>query len=141
MKTIIYAPPSAGCENSARVLASAITPALRPRGARVMQMRFPSEMRAATLARHHSASMEVDCAFFMERVVDHPALMRAEHRILIPNPEWLDPPTRRLAANCTHVWHKSHFSLNRLRPLFPKAQHAYLEAHVNSIREVLGGTE
>jgi hypothetical protein len=126
MKTAIYLPPSAGCDASARILASALAPDLRVSDGPIRFFRSPHELSRNQMAAHPSADMDIECAFFLERVLDHPALMRARHRILIPNPEWLDPGSRALAGNCTQVWHKSRFSQQRLAPLFPQATHAYL---------------
>jgi hypothetical protein len=126
MRTVIYAPPSAGCDNSVRILGSTIEPVIRQRGGTLVSLRLDAAITRPALDRHPSAGLEVDCAFFLERMIDHPALMTARHRILIPNPEWLGPRTERLAVRCTHVWHKSRDSLSRLSPIFPQAQHAYL---------------
>lgn len=106
-------------------MASTIAPAL-PNGAEASRMTFPAAVRADAFAAHPSARIKVDCAIFLERVVDHPALMAAAHRIFIPNPEWLDPRTAKLARRCTHFWHKTRFSLDRIAPMFPDAEHVFL---------------
>src|SRR5689334_21671783 len=125
MRTVIYAPPSAGCDNSVRILTSIIAPVLQRRGDGLFQLRLDPRITRQALDSHATADLDVDCAFFLERMIEHPALMKARHRILIPNPEWLGPRTELLAAACTHVWHKSRDSLNRLGPIFPDARHAY----------------
>jgi len=126
MRTVIYAPPSAGCDNSVRILGSIIDPVVQQRGGSLVQLRLDARITRQALDRHPTADLDVDCAFFLERIVEHPALMKARHRILIPNPEWLGPRMEHLAASCTQVWHKSRDSLSRLGPIFPQAQHAYL---------------
>lgn len=125
MKTMIYHLPSAGCQIDAMILSSAISPALPAHG-KPSLMSFPTSLTADAFAQHPSAAAEIDCAYFIERPVDHPALMKARHRILIPNAEWLDARAIQLARRCTHVWHKSLFSLERLAPLLPDAEHVYL---------------
>jgi hypothetical protein len=126
MKVAIYAPPSPGCENSATILAAAIGPAIAARGGSILHMRFPVTAGSAELAAHETAGLDIDCAFFMERMIDHPALLRARHRILLPNPEWLDERTIRQGQRCTQVWHKSRFSRETVAPLFPAASHMFI---------------
>lgn len=126
MNVIIYFPPSAGCENSGKIVSSAIAPALQVAGGNTKFIRAPIHLSRAQLQHAQTTNLDVDCAIFMESIIDHPALLSARHRILIPNPEWLDPQTQRLASTCTHIWHKSRFSLERLKSVFPHAQHAYL---------------
>lgn len=126
MNVVIYAPPSAGCETSAQILGSVLQAQVEAQGGKLSRMTFPHMMGVDAMAALPGDVGEVDCAFFVERVVDHPALTKARCRIFLPNPEWLDPATAVLARRCTHIWHKSRFSLERLRPLFPDAQHIYV---------------
>jgi glycosyltransferase involved in cell wall biosynthesis len=126
MRTVICAPPSAGCDNSVRILGSIIGPEAEQRGGSLVKLRLDPRNTRQALERHSTADMDVECVFFLERLVEHPALMKARHRILIPNPEWLGPRMEQLARTCTHVWHKSRDSLSRLAPIFPQAQHDYL---------------
>lgn len=96
------------------------------RGGTLGGLRLPYGATREELANHPSANVEADCVIFMERIFDHPALMKARHRILIPNPEWVDEQCQTLAINCTQIWHKSQYSLQRLTPVFPQARHVFL---------------
>ncbi len=126
MNIVIYFPPSPGCEHDGQIIGSAIAPVLKEVDGKVDFVRARAQTPRSELQKHPTANLDVDCAFFMERILDHPALLKAKHRILIPNPEWLDPQTHALASACTHIWHKSRFSMERLLPVFPRALHAYL---------------
>lgn len=125
MNVIVYHPPSPGCENSAKILAAAISASPAARDATVRILNLLPAPRPRLLETVPPLG-DVDCAIFMERMIDHPSLLEARHRILVPNPEWLVPQTLNLASRCTEVWHKSHFSLDRLAPVLPAARHAYL---------------
>src|ERR1700738_433221 len=46
---------------------------------------------AAVNERLISIKRPIDVVIFFERTLDHPNLWAAQHRILIPNPEWLTP--------------------------------------------------
>lgn len=126
MNVVVYHPPSPGCENSARILASAIAAAPDGRGANLRIVSAPAAGPRKAVLETLRIAGRVDCAIFMERMIDHPALLEARHRILVPNPEWLMPQTLKLAPACTDVWHKSRMSLARLAPLIPCARHEYL---------------
>lgn len=126
MNVVIYFPPSPGCENSAQIISDAIGEfSGKIKGHKVL-MRAPHLMPRDELEKNFTLNFAVDIAIFCERMIDHPALLKARYRILIPNPEWLDPDSYLLAQACTHVWHKSRFSLERLTPLFPHAKNDYL---------------
>jgi glycosyltransferase involved in cell wall biosynthesis len=126
MNVAIYCPPSAGCRQSASLIDEAIRPFVEGLNGKVVQLCLSTQLTQSQLEADASAQLEVTCAIYCERVIDHPALKKAKYQILIPNPEWLDPRTHSLAGMCTHVWHKSHFSLQRLAPIFPQAEHSYL---------------
>jgi len=126
MNVAIYCPPSAGCRQSAFLIGEAIRPFVEGLNGKVVLLCFSTQLTQVQLAADSSAQLEVTCAIYCERVIEHPALKKAKYQILIPNPEWLDARTHSLAGMCTHVWHKSNFSLRRLTPIFPHAEHSYL---------------
>jgi hypothetical protein len=67
-----------------------------------------------------------DCVVFLENIVNHSALLAAKIRILIPNPEQLNNNIAKLVPLCTHMWHKSLFSFNRLSAIFPFCKHEFI---------------
>jgi hypothetical protein len=69
---------------------------------------------------------QVDVVIFFERIVDHPRLWAARHRILIPNPEWLLQQAVDACARLTEMWHKTKASLATLPEFFPNLRHSYI---------------
>ncbi|MGH6727176.1 MAG: glycosyltransferase [Pseudolabrys sp.] len=68
----------------------------------------------------------VDAVIFFERMVDHPNLTAARHRILIPNPERLMPHIVDAASCLTEMWHKTHVSVAPLAKALPNLRHTYI---------------
>lgn len=126
MNVVIYFPPSPGCENSAHIISDAIGHDVGTHKCLKVLVRGSHLMSSREAEQKFKFDFTVDCVIFCERVLDHPALLNARYRILIPNPEWLDPNSYRRAQACTHVWHKSRFSLERLAGAFPSAKNDYL---------------
>lgn len=83
----------------------------------------PAEANAAQL----KFTREARVAVFVERVFEHPGLEAYDRRILLPNPEWLTPRDVDLSRLLvTDVWHKTQFSIGRVRGPLPEARHRYL---------------
>ena len=68
----------------------------------------------------------VDAVIFFERIIDHPQLWAARHRILIPNPERLLPHTAKSVPRLTEIWHKTHFSMATISRFVPILRHSYI---------------
>src|SRR5204862_4086490 len=62
-----------------------------------------------------------DCVFFIEAMIEYSNLLKARHRILVPN-LWLEDTIVRLAGQCNHIWHKSRMSFERLQRYFSKCK-------------------
>jgi len=73
-----------------------------------------------------SIARPVDAVIFFERIIDHPSLAAARHRILIPNPERLAPQALDLAARLTEIWHKTRVSVAPLTKALPDLRHTYI---------------
>jgi hypothetical protein len=67
----------------------------------------------------------VDVVIYFEHTVDHPKLLAARHRILIPNPEWLRDKVGS-ENRLTEMWHKTRVSLATLSGCFPNLRHTYI---------------
>lgn len=64
-----------------------------------------------------------DVAIFIERLFADEGLQRYRERILVPNPEWLDPESAPLAQGVTGIWHKTRFSFAQLARAYPGVRH------------------
>jgi hypothetical protein len=123
-----------GCRADGEVIQSALTPLLRIGRDAIFPIIVPGiAVDRPTIAVDREVveqeiriNFHVDCVFFLETMFDHSALMSAKHRIFIPNPEWILSSFLPRAKQCNHVWHKSRFSLDRLTPVFPNANHVFV---------------
>ena len=65
-------------------------------------------------------------AIFIERIFEHNSLLFYKNRILIPNLEWLDPKSFKLANGLiTEFWHKTNHGFIVGKKLFPNTIHVY----------------
>ena len=68
-----------------------------------------------------------ETAIFVERVFYRSYLDHYKTRILIPNPEWIDPNTELVTHKIIDIiMHKTRHSLNVLQPVFPEIEHRYV---------------
>lgn len=66
-------------------------------------------------------------AIMVERMFSRPFLSSYQERVLMPNPEWLEPHQIDAKKSLVDaVLHKTHFSVQCLKPHFPDAEHHYL---------------
>ena len=129
MKIVIVFPDVPGCRHDSEVLRAALTPILD--AARDVLIVLPVVEEGvywdrATAERRLALGDPPDCVFFIEGLLDHSSLLLARHRILLANPEWLEPAFVRLAGECDYFWHKSHSSIALLAASFPQAQHVFV---------------
>ena len=126
MNIAIIHTPSPGLKLDARVIAGALAQTIAARNARLLFIEVPVravEQPADVIRRQIPIDARIDVAIFIERILNHPVLQIARHRILVPNPEWLFGQSAHLAARCTEFWHKSRFSQEQLAARFPQARH------------------
>lgn len=126
MNIAIIHTPSPGLKLDARIIADALAEAIAARNARVLFIEVPVralEQPADVIRRQFPIDAHVDVAIFLERILNHPVLQNARHRILVPNPEWLFGQSAHQAGRCTEFWHKSRFSQELLSTKFPQARH------------------
>lgn len=64
-----------------------------------------------------------DLVIFFEITNNHPIFLNARVKILLPNPECLDPRFLDVARQCDVIWHKTIFSKVRLESLLSASAH------------------
>jgi hypothetical protein len=129
LKIAIILSDSVGCKHDLEVISSALIPLLKVGRDVIMPRAVPWEAihwEREVVERRIKVEFDPDCVFFIEAMIEHSALLKARHRILLPNPDWLEDAIVRLAGQCNHIWHKSRASFDRLEPIFPSAKHAFV---------------
>jgi len=126
LKIAVILSDSPGCKHDLQVVQSALAPLLNEDRDSIISISVPwaaRNWRRGIVERKITIGFDPDCVFFIEVVVNHSTLLKARHRVLIPNPEYIDDAILTLAGQCNHVWHKSRLSFDRLAPTFLSAKH------------------
>jgi hypothetical protein len=129
MNIAIFHINSPGLKLDAEIVSSTLSELLEKRADKLVLIGVPHralDLPSEAIRRQININVRIDVAIFLERIINHPALQEARHRILIPNPEWMVGQSAHLAGRCTEFWHKSQFSKNKLTSLFPNARHRYI---------------
>jgi glycosyltransferase involved in cell wall biosynthesis len=129
MKIAIIFSDSPGCKHDAEVLRRALGPLLKVGHDLIIPKPVPWEAINWNLEdteRRIQIDFQPDCVFFIEAIIEHSTLMKAKHRVLIPNPEYMEDVILHRIRICNYIWHKSRLSLARLFPIFLVPKHQFV---------------
>jgi glycosyltransferase involved in cell wall biosynthesis len=129
MNIAIIFPDHPGCQHDAEVLHSVLASLLTAGRDLIIPLCVPEAAvywEGRVVDHKIRIDFAADCVFFIEGIIEHSKLLRASHKVLVPNPEWLEDAMVRLAKQCDQVWHKSRVSVDLLRSLLPDAKHCFV---------------